>query len=352
MPPPKAILCPICGGKYFKASLPIHMKKCKEMYDATHSQCEYCGMMVGNHDWQDHRTFCKPSKSMKKSKHELDAILSLPITNDAEFLPADIAGKMKHDPASDTTDPRIQCKFCGRKFNPDRIHKHMRICNKISKHSNKRKVWDGAKKRIEGTDFAKWEKCRSKTPELVKEWKSRGRRWRDEREQFKTIIGSKETDDSNFRAQIKSLSAPAIEVAQVGINKPATCNAAMLTKVPKKEVDLTCPPIPPSAPEKLKVRKASKAAGRSDGSRLKHPLVEKMNRLSTEDHVKRRPKSDLTAHKLYTTGKKASQRARGTDLGKGSTKIQLQGKPRNMVDYRAREAERRRLLKQKRGKRR
>ena len=49
--PPQAILCPICGGKYFKSSLPIHMKACEKKYRLTHSQCENCGRMVNEEDW-------------------------------------------------------------------------------------------------------------------------------------------------------------------------------------------------------------------------------------------------------------------------------------------------------------
>ena len=32
MPPPQAIVCDLCGGKYFKRSFPIHLKQCQEKF--------------------------------------------------------------------------------------------------------------------------------------------------------------------------------------------------------------------------------------------------------------------------------------------------------------------------------
>ena len=58
-------------------------------------------------------------------------------------------------------DPRRPCKFCGRKFNPDRVEKHMRICN-ASKKKRKRKVWNGSERRVDGTVFEEFKYCRSR----------------------------------------------------------------------------------------------------------------------------------------------------------------------------------------------
>merc|ERR1712154_458640 len=81
----------------------------------------------------------------------------------------------------------IQCKFCDRKFNPERVEKHMRICCKAQKKNKKRKIYDGAKKRIEGTVFEEFQYNRSSTPEKVKEWKKNGRRWKKESAQLRQI---------------------------------------------------------------------------------------------------------------------------------------------------------------------
>ena len=86
-------------------------------------------------------------------------------------------------------DNRAQCKFCSRRFNPERVEKHMRICSKAEKKWQKRKQYDGAKKRIEGTDFAQFEYNRSSTPEKVKEWRKHGRRWKQESAQLRGAAG-------------------------------------------------------------------------------------------------------------------------------------------------------------------
>ena len=85
------------------------------------------------------------------------------------------------------TDHRAECKFCGRRFHPDRVEKHMRICSKHQKKSKRRKIYDGAKRRVEGTVFEEFQYNRSKTPPIVKEWKKNGRRWKEESSQLRQI---------------------------------------------------------------------------------------------------------------------------------------------------------------------
>jgi len=214
MPPPKAVLCPICGKKYFKASLPIHLKACKKKYDSTHSECKNCGMMVANDEWSDHRSFCKEMVKRRVANGGTGKIFITAAPT--EYPDEDLKG----------VDPRVPCDFCGRKFNPDRVNKHMRICHKIKSKATKkrRKVWDGAKKRIEGTDFAAFENRRSSTPELVKEWKKHGRRWRKEREQFRSCYGGEDEKEDNLRGQIKSLQRPKHEPGTVGNVIPSDCD--------------------------------------------------------------------------------------------------------------------------------
>ena len=98
-----------------------------------------------------------------------------------------------------TTDYRAQCKFCERKFNPDRVEKHMRICRQITKKKRKRRVWDGAKRRVEGTVFEEFQYNRSKTPPIIKEWKKHGRRWKDESNQLREIAAiNADVNNSSF----------------------------------------------------------------------------------------------------------------------------------------------------------
>lgn len=49
---------------------------------------------------------------------------------------------------------RISCDFCRRKFNPDSLLKHSKVCEKTL--CKKRKVFDSAKQRIQGTELAEF----------------------------------------------------------------------------------------------------------------------------------------------------------------------------------------------------
>ncbi|XP_060069041.1 zinc finger C2HC domain-containing protein 1C-like [Ylistrum balloti] len=48
---------------------------------------------------------------------------------------------------------QVKCSNCGRKFNADRINKHREFCGNITK---KRKVLDGTKMRVQGTEMEKY----------------------------------------------------------------------------------------------------------------------------------------------------------------------------------------------------
>jgi hypothetical protein len=58
------------------------------------------------------------------------------------------------DPYRDTPEYGllIKCRDCGRNFNPDSYEKHSRICRKVFR--SKRKMYDSAKHRAEGTELA------------------------------------------------------------------------------------------------------------------------------------------------------------------------------------------------------
>jgi len=267
MPPPKAIVCHLCNGKYFSRSWPIHLKACEAKWKKTHSRCEYCGVAVNNADWSDHRAHCKPSRKKKLSKQTLDAPLVVPQSVDSQQIPASksnkvieceeceaedamwrcqqceqslcamcdsqlhrkgararhirdplsakalraenlsngvtdsisnekcpIIGTLNPPAAAAKVDGRTECKFCHRKFNPQRAEKHMRICSKASQKMSKRKVYDGAKKRLEGTEFLQYQYNRSSTPEQVKQWKKEGRRWKEESNMLRQGAGGMALD--------------------------------------------------------------------------------------------------------------------------------------------------------------
>lgn len=250
MPPPQAIVCHLCNGKYFKRSWPIHLKQCEEKWKKTHSRCEYCGTAVAKDDWQDHRVHCKPDRKKKIALDTKNVPLEAPKAADNDSLSAqmstavieceeceaeqamwqcvqceqklcamcdvelhkkgararhrrnplnakallnvvntDCDGNLLVPTFEPEKDQRAECKFCGRRFNPDRVEKHMRICSKAEKKWQKRKAYDGAAKRIEGTDFKQWEHNRAATPEKLKEWRKHGRRWKEESAQIRGAAG-------------------------------------------------------------------------------------------------------------------------------------------------------------------
>lgn len=108
-------------------------------------------------------------------------------------------------PATDESDDRMPCHFCGRKFAQLRIAMHEAICAQPKKvradrramhgrlvcladahivaeflfqFHQVRKVHDGAAKRVEGTDFAEFKDHRSETPPQIRKERQEGARWR------------------------------------------------------------------------------------------------------------------------------------------------------------------------------
>uniref|UniRef100_A0A4W3H9L3 C2HC/C3H-type domain-containing protein n=1 Tax=Callorhinchus milii TaxID=7868 RepID=A0A4W3H9L3_CALMI len=59
------------------------------------------------------------------------------------------------------------CSYCGRRFVLDRVDTHVEICKKVYKH--KRKVYDSAKKRAQGTDMENYQSNRKRK----KNWKQK-----------------------------------------------------------------------------------------------------------------------------------------------------------------------------------
>lgn len=117
---PKAINCPLCNGKYFKKSFPIHFEQCKELHKKTHQECRRCHREIHIDEIVMHQEHCFAQKApIPKKKKSTPKHISNGMSNVSEFM------------ESDGNDYRIECKFCHRKFNPDRIEKHESICNKL-----------------------------------------------------------------------------------------------------------------------------------------------------------------------------------------------------------------------------
>eukprot|EP01084_Bolivina_argentea_P065326 119069_1 len=366
MPPPKAIVCHLCNGKYFKRSYPIHLKQCEAKWKKTHTRCEYCGSAVANHDWSDHRSHCKPTKRRKISKHSRNMPLQVPksvnqqiiptIANNAEVTKCEECeaenavwkclqceqtlctmcevdlhrkgARMRHtripmnadalkqaniskyeckdneltlpqaDPAQ---DPRAQCKFCSRRFAPDRVETHMRICSKIQKR--KLKIYDGAKKRIEGTEFEAYQYNRSKTPEKVKEWKQNGRRWRSESSQLRQIA-SVCSDDHQL---------------------PATRDGGSDKKDEESDIVIKAPshkPVLRKAASIATVREAKRATPKS---RMNRNVALKGSSM----RMKQRPLSNSSNYSSHESARKGRNNARRSNVVKGKeTNKKVSTKPR------------------------
>ena len=150
---PKAISCPLCNKKFFKASFPIHYKQCQELHKVTHDECPNCGRMVHKDDIPTHEKLCTEEKPMqmqmnikRRSKIKamtaddiIDAQLHSDASQSSSVASSEIGlavgsgqpSMMTMESMEDQNDYRVSCQFCERKFNPDRIEKHQSICSKV-----------------------------------------------------------------------------------------------------------------------------------------------------------------------------------------------------------------------------
>ena len=80
--------------------------------------------------------------------------------------PAPAAAPPPQPYEDDPNDDRVECAYCHRKFAADRIAKHEEVCARMS--TKKKKVFDGSKMRLQGTEAAKYVTKESKQPEKRK----------------------------------------------------------------------------------------------------------------------------------------------------------------------------------------
>jgi B-box zinc finger len=118
---------------------------------------------------------------------------------------------------------RAPCMYCDRRFALDRVYIHERACKKSKKR--KRKTWDGKKKRVENTDFEMYAKRPVATPREVLEWRKNGRRWKNERNQFRSVVDSnkgpvaimpKHRDRAKLRDLVGMNSGPNVDMKSNG----------------------------------------------------------------------------------------------------------------------------------------
>lgn len=138
--PKNDVSCPLCGKLFFPHSLPIHLPQCKKKQACLELPCEWCDMPVRKGEMGLHRGKCpkKPSKTVQK----LD---SAPLQGNNGYA---MAFDKEMDPngegtGSSSVDHRIPCAVCGRKFNPDRIAKHQKICRSVKAKEESRTTGRG-----------------------------------------------------------------------------------------------------------------------------------------------------------------------------------------------------------------
>lgn len=118
MPVPQAITCCICGGKYFKASLPHHQKVCAQRHNVPTTNCSYCGVLVPKPDEAVHLATRCPNAPPAPERSS-----------------GSIGGSPYPSENEQGLDGRVACCVCGRRFARDRIAKHEGICQASSRRT-------------------------------------------------------------------------------------------------------------------------------------------------------------------------------------------------------------------------
>lgn len=180
---PNAIHCPLCNGKYFKQSFPIHHAQCKKLFEKTHEECPCCKRSVHIDEMVQHTERCFDERAKKRAMKKKVQSLNL---SSAEISGASSAttelkiNKLNESGFPDQNqDYRIECTYCHRKFNPDRIEKHESICSAIKpevrsavdRNVKKKKFTPHRKLKIKSKKNAKFIKPRpiipSSTPSIL-----------------------------------------------------------------------------------------------------------------------------------------------------------------------------------------
>jgi len=178
MPAPQALLCDLCGQKFFKRSLPIHRKQCEKKVAAAFTECKKCLRKVSNDEYEKHASECKVvrTKHAPKPKVAKERLIK-PKRADEQDDGSDSGS------SSDEEDYREQCGFCERKFNPDRIAKHEQICASNAERKLRKPFKSASQQRLEGTDFEKYI-----DPDVRRLVDRKPTRWRTEHERLKGIV--------------------------------------------------------------------------------------------------------------------------------------------------------------------
>uniref|UniRef100_A0A7S4UMR7 Calmodulin n=1 Tax=Alexandrium monilatum TaxID=311494 RepID=A0A7S4UMR7_9DINO len=146
--PPRAVVCQLCGGKFFAASLAHHQKACQKKVGKQLHECPYCKAGVPMLEMDSHVMRCPAARAAGAKPTGASAALARRLNNHARGAPQ--AGEQRAAAGggngmggipeyAEDDDVRIECQSCGRKFNMDRVAKHQAICEKLATKKPRRK---------------------------------------------------------------------------------------------------------------------------------------------------------------------------------------------------------------------
>jgi hypothetical protein len=165
---PRPVLCSLCGGKFFKASLAHHQKVCCQKVGKQCHECPYCHALWPMLELDAHILTCGAAQAAGGRPTGASAALEKRLRNYRDKAAAGIPDLIEEQPVGgggmgdisecgDCDDTRIACQFCGRKFAMDRIGKHQAICQKLSsKPCKKPKIFHDPSKPAPAPMRSKW----------------------------------------------------------------------------------------------------------------------------------------------------------------------------------------------------
>lgn len=154
--PPRLPFCRYCNRQYGSASITIHEQACAKKY---------------------HKPFVPRTKVKRKVLMD-DSMLKLAQAR-TNFLVKTTLKNEAHSPAEyETLSILKHCIYCSRRFTPDRIHVHEKVCIQNPKKHRKRLKFQSRKQRLQGTEGMRWMRRSRAPPKKKSTW----------REQHKALI--------------------------------------------------------------------------------------------------------------------------------------------------------------------
>jgi len=140
--PPRAIICELCGGQFFKASLAHHQKVCRERVGVQVYDCPYCNCGVPMLQMDSHIMRCPEARAAGGRPTGASSTLASRLERDKRRMesgtplgdgstPVGGHGGDAPEEFAPEEDARIACQGCGRRFAIERVGKHQAICTRL-----------------------------------------------------------------------------------------------------------------------------------------------------------------------------------------------------------------------------